>query len=95
MRKARKTAKTTVILRKMYVILYHVSAFVDVIYPTFGTPYHTFPFYCLLMSKTAGWVANSVDPDHKPRSAASILVYTVCSGMFVRIRIEKNMIFRH
>ena len=31
-------------------------------------------------------MANSVDTDQKPRSAASDLGHTVCSGLFVRIR---------
>ena len=39
----------------------------------------------MLYLKIAGRVANSVDPDETPRPVASHLVYTVCSGLFVRM----------
>ena len=37
------------------------------------------------MSKIAGRVTNNIDPDQAPRFAASDLVLTVCSEMFVQI----------
>ena len=50
------------------------------IYPDTSTPYHICSkiwtstiYYPMLYLKTAGWVANSVDPDETPRSAASHL----------------------
>ena len=65
------------------------------IYPKYSdtsTPYHIcskiwtstihYPMLCL---KIAGWVANSVDPDETPHSAASHLGLYFCSGLSVQI----------
>ena len=47
----------------------------------------------MLYLKIAGCVANSVDPDEKPRLRRLIWVYTVCSGLSDQIHIIKYNMF--
>ena len=58
-------------------------------YPILFTIYlsSTRPLYCLWVRKIAEWVANSVDPDQTPRSAASdlglhCLLISVCPNTY-------------
>ena len=41
--------------------------------------------------KIAGWVTNSIDPDQTPRSA--VWAYTICSGLSVRVRRLRTVIW--
>ena len=41
-------------------------------------------------------MANNVDPDQTPLSEASVLVYTVCSGLSVRLlRVYESRTMQH
>ena len=91
--------------RRKYNSIYNSKYRIYPKYSVTSTPYHIcskiwtstihYPMLCL---KNAGWVANSVDPDEMPRSAAShlglyCLLRPVCRNIYGKYGMERSRTF--